>query len=837
LSISAAESSPNLRSSFSTLNGLHAIHLAEVLCGCFVQELQRVLVLHLSKLLRNGCAIFRSQFRQFCYDFGHAHEQSITARHKRRNCRWQRKAVGEIGPLSLPWRSILGILILAVSFSPDFGAIASEVTPSFRNDVQPILAKDGCNAGACHGAAAGQNGFKLSLRGYDDEGDYLALTRAAFGRRINPSDPARSLMLLKPSGAVPHKGGKRFDVDSPDYRILSGWIAAGAPGPKPEDPRIVRIEIFPPHSILEAGAIQQLTVKAYFSDGREEDVTRWAKYSSANETVSQIDDKGTAKVVGFGEGAVTAWYLSRIAIASVTVPYTNKVAAKIFAQAKRRNFIDELVLEKLQSLNLPPSARCSDSEFIRRAFLDTTGILPSADEARKFLADKSSKKRDKLIESLFARPEFVDYWTYRWSDLLLVSSRQLKSAGMWSYYNWIRHKVAANTPWDAFARELVTAQGSTLENGAANFFVIHDDPRTMSENTAQAFLGMSINCAKCHNHPMEKWTNKQYYQMANLFARVRFKSGATEGDNSVFVGDSGDLIQPLTGKPQTPAPLDGQELPMDTKEDRRVPLADWLVSPENPYFAKAIVNRVWANFMGAGLVEAVDDMRITNPPSNEKLLSALAKYLVEQKFDLKALMRVILQSEAYQRSSQPVPENAADSRFYSHHYPRRLMAELMHDAISRICDVPTQFTSDRSNIPNAVGEKYAFGLRAVQLPDTQTDSYFLRAFGRPDREKTCECERNSEPSVTQVLHLANGDTINKKLEAKDGRISKLIQEKVPDQKIVEELYLGALSREPTSGEKQKMLETLASAEGIDHRAALEDVYWAVLSSKEFLFDH
>jgi hypothetical protein len=722
-----------------------------------------------------------------------------------------------------------------------FGALPSKAQShtnwSFRNDVQPILAKNGCSAGACHGAAAGQNGFKLSLRGYDDEGDYLALTRAAFGRRIIPSDPARSLMLLKPTGAVPHKGGKRFELDSPDYRILSEWIAAGAPGPKPDDARIVRIEILPPHSILKPGATQQLTVKAYFSDGRAQDVTRWAKYTSANETVSQIDDHGTAKIVGFGEGAVTAWYLSRIDIASVTVPYTNKVSAKTFAQAKRRNFIDDLVLEKLQSLNLPISPRCSDSEFIRRAFLDTTGILPSSDEVRRFLADKSLKKRDKLIESLLNRPEFVDYWTYRWSDLLLVSSKQLKSAGMWSYYNWIRHKVAANTPWDAFARELVTAQGSTLEDGAANFYVIHDDPRTMSENTAQAFLGMSINCAKCHNHPMEKWTNKQYYQMANLFARVRFKSGGSEGDNTVFVSDSGDLIQPLTGKPQPPAPLDGQELSLEGKEDRRVPLADWLVSPGNSYFSRAIVNRVWANFRGPGRVEAVDDMRITNPPSNEKLLSALAKYLVEQKFDLKALMRVILQSEAYQRSSQPLPENSADTRFYSHHYPRRLMAEVMHDAITGICGVPTQFTSDRSNIPNAVGEKYALGLRAVQLPDTQTDSYFLRAFGRPDREKTCECERTSEPSVTQVLHLANGDTINKKLAAKDGRISKLIEGKVPDQKIVEELYLSALSRQPTPAEKQKIIETLGKAEDKDRRLALEDVYWAVLSSKEFLFDH
>jgi hypothetical protein len=317
----------------------------------------------------------------------------------------------------------------------------SQTNWSFRNHVQPVLARNGCSSGACHGAAAGQNGFKLSLRGYDDEGDYLALTRGAFGRRIIPSDPGRSLLLLKPTAAVPHKGGKRFEVDSSDYRILSEWIAAGAPGPKADDPRIVRIEILPQHSALKPTASQSLTVKAHFTDGRVEDVTRWAKYTSANETVSQIDDNGMVKVVGFGEGAVTAWYLSRIDIATITVPYTNSISAKIFAQAKRRNFIDELVLEKLQSLNIPPSPRCSDSEFIRRAFLDSTGILPSADETRAFLADKSSRKRDKLIESLLNRAEFVDYWSYKWSDLLLVSSKSLKPSAMWSYYNWIRHNV------------------------------------------------------------------------------------------------------------------------------------------------------------------------------------------------------------------------------------------------------------------------------------------------------------------------------------------------------------------------------------------------------------
>jgi hypothetical protein len=708
---------------------------------------------------------------------------------------------------------------------------------SFRNHVQPVLAKNGCSAGACHGAAAGQNGFKLSLRGYDNEGDFLTLTRGAMGRRVVPSDPGRSLLLLKPSGALPHKGGKRFEVDSLDYRVLAEWIASGAPGPKPDDARIVSIEVLPSHVILQPGAVQHLSVRAHFNDGHVEDVTRWAKYTSANETVSQVDDNGQAKVVGFGEGAITAWYLSRIDIGTITVPYTNKVAKSVFARAKRRNFIDHLVLEKLQSLNLPPSPRCSDSEFIRRAFLDTTGVLPTAPETRAFLADKSPRKRDLLIEKLLVRPEFVDYWTFKWSDLLLVSTRQLRPPAVWSYYNWIRNNVAANTPWDVFARNVITARGSTLENGAANFYVLHDDPRAMAETTSQAFLGMSINCAKCHNHPMEKWTNNQYYQMANLFARVRAKSGSGEGDNIIFVSDSGDLVQPLTGRPQPPTPLDGTPLTFESPEDRRVHLADWLVSPENPYFSRAIVNRVWANFMGVGLVQAVDDMRATNPASNEKLLAAAAKYLASQKFDLKALMRTILQSETYQRASQSRPENVADTRFYSHYYPRRMMAEVLHDAVAQITGVPTQFRVDRTNAKQPVGEAYPLGLRAIQLPDTQTDSYFLKAFGRPDREKTCECERTVEPSVSQVLHIANGNIINKKLAATNSLVATFIAAKTPGKTIIEEVYLAALARYPTRTENTKILKALNAAVESDHRAALEDVYWAVLSSKEFLFDH
>jgi hypothetical protein len=710
-------------------------------------------------------------------------------------------------------------------------------TWSFRNDVQPVLAKAGCSSGACHGAAAGQGGFKLSLRGYDDDGDWRAITRGALGRRLVLSDPARSLVLLKPTGAVPHKGGTRFETNSLEYKIVSEWIAAGAPPPKADDARITGLEASPAHVTLKPGDNQQLAIKAKFSDGSVRDVTRWVKYTDANASVTTVDDQGKVAVVGFGEGAITGWYLSKIAIATITVPYTNRVSSGLFAKAPKRNFIDDLVLEKLHELNLPPSVRCTDEEFIRRAFLDTIGTLPMAKEAREFASNKTADKRDRLIDSLLARPEFVDYWSYKWSDLLLVNSERLRPAAMWSYYNWIRNNVAANTPWDRFVRELVTARGSTLENGAANFYTLHEDPPNMAETTTQAFLGMSINCAKCHNHPMEKWTNDEYFGFANLFARVRSKTGSADGEKIIFAASEGNINQPLTGRPQKPKPLDGHTLSIDDPSDRRTALADWLTSRDNTYFARAIVNRVWSNFYGVGLVEKVDDLRITNPASNEKLLSAAANFLADQKFDLKVLMRAILQSETYQRSSVALPENAADTRFYSRYYPKRLMAEVLLDAYSQVTGVPTEFRLDLRNQNRGIGEKYPAGLRALQLPDTRAFSYFLETFGRPDRLKTCECERTAEPSMSQALHIANGDTLNKKLSAKENAITKRLEAQMPDEKLVEDASLACLSRLPTTAEKTKFLKALVGTKDSDRRTAVEDIYWALMSSREFLFNH
>ena len=749
------------------------------------------------------------------------------------------------------------LLTLALGSALSVAAAPSTNAPrdwSFRNHVQPVLAKAGCSSGACHGAAAGQGGFKLSLRGYDNDGDWKSITRSALGRRIVLGDPARSLLLLKPTGAVPHKGGTKFEVGSLEYKILSEWIAAGTPPPKADDARITRLEVSPEHVTLKPGDQQQLAVKATFSDGSVQDVTRWVKYADANATVTTVDENGNVKVNGFGEGAITAWYLSRIAIATVTAPYTNTVAPEVFTKAPQRNFIDEEVLVKLRELNIPPSPRCTDEEFIRRAFLDTIGTLPMADEVRAFLAESiaspltpalspprgergSKSKRDRLIESLLARPEFVDYWSYKWSDLLLVNSERLRPAAMWSYYNWIRNNVAANTPWDRFVRELVTARGSTLENGAANFYALHDDPPNMAETTSQAFLGMSINCAKCHNHPMEKWTNDEYFGFANLFARVRSKTGSGDGEKIIFAASDGNINQPLTGRPQKPKPLDGRALPIDDPSDRREALADWLTSRDNTYFSRAIANRVWANFFGVGVVEKVDDLRITNPASNEKLLSAAAHYLADQKFDLKALMRAMLQSETYQRSSVALPGNAADQRFYSRYYPKRLMAEVLLDAYSQVSGVPTEFRLDLRNQNRGIGDKYPAGLRALQLPDTRAFSYFLETFGRPDRVKTCECERTAEPSMSQALHIANGDTVNKKLAAKDNALSKLLAMDLPDKKIVEEAFLSCLARRPTSAEEKKFLKALHNAKGDERRLVVEDLHWALLSSREFLFNH
>ncbi|GIW94819.1 MAG: S-layer protein [Pirellulaceae bacterium] len=715
--------------------------------------------------------------------------------------------------------------------------------PTFRNDVEPILAKAGCNSGACHGALAGKGGFKLTLRGYDPQTDYQNIARQHQGRRLELADPGRSLILAKPTGLLPHKGGIRFDPGSLEYQILAAWIASGAPPPTDEDPVVQRIELLPDDVELNKDQEVRFLVRAYYSDGTVRDVTRWAKFSSADESIALVSDDGHAQVVGSGRGAITAWFASHIAVARVTAPYPQEIPPEVFAAAPRHNFIDELVLKQLERLRLPPSPPVDDARFLRRAYLDTIGVLPTPEEVEAFLADPSPTKRDRVIEQLLNRPEFVDYWSYKWSDVLLVNGQLLRPEAVRAFYSWIRRQVAHDTPWDAFVRAILTAQGSTFENGAANFYALHQDPESMTENACQAFLSLSIACARCHNHPLEKWTNNQYYAMANLFARVRCKGWggdprSGDGLRVVYTVDHGELIQPLTGKPQPPTPLDGEPLPFDTPQDRRLYLADWMTSPSNPYFARAITNRVWANFFGVGLVEPVDDLRITNPAPNEELLSACADFLVQHNFDLKSLMRVILQSATYQRSSLALPENQQERRYYSRYYPRRLMAEVLHDAIVQVTEVPTEFTEVA--YPGADRQKtdfYPKGTKAIQLYDSAVYSYFLDKFGRNQRMITCECERSNEPTLVQALHLSNGETLNEKLRAPGNRIDRWLAAGLSNEELVRQAYLVTVCRPPAEQETQQLVAILEQVPPEERRAAVEDLLWSLMTSPEFLFQH
>lgn len=715
---------------------------------------------------------------------------------------------------------------------------------SFRNHVQAVLAKQGCNSGACHGALAGKGGFRLSLRGYDTAQDYFNITQQQLGRRVDLDEPGLSLFLTKPTAAVPHKGGQRITNESVHYRVIAEWIANGAIAPSDKDAALDHLEILPAAVTLARSQAQPLVVRAHYSDGRVEDVTQWAKFTSASEAVATVDETGLATVIGPGEGAVSAWFGSQIVIARITSPFEQTITPQSYLLAGRRNFVDDLVLKQLRRLNLQPAKRSSDEVFVRRVYIDTIGTLPTAVEVREFLADGSAGKRDALIEDLLNRPQFVDYWSYHWSDLLMINGTLLRPDAVKSYYMWIHKHVEANTPWDQFVREIVTARGSSVVNGATNFYALHQTPEDMAENVSQAFMGLSIGCAKCHNHPLEKWTNDQYYSFANLFARVRAKGWGGDPRNGdgkrILVNvSSGELIQPRTGKPQQPTPLDAKALPFDSEMDRREYLADWLVSTDNTYFSRSITNRIWRNFMGVGLVEQVDDMRASNPASNEELLESAAGYLVDSHYDLKSLMRQILQSETYQRSSIPETGNNGDNRYYSRYYPRRLMAEVMLDAISQVTAVPTEF--NRIAFPGADirdTDFYSKGTRAIQLYDSAVQSYFLQTFGRNQRRITCECERSDEPSMVQVLHINNGTTINGKLQAKDNQLDKWLTQYATDQTgMLNEVFLSSLSRYPRPHEQEKMTTMLTAVKPEERRALLEDIVWGILSSREFLFNH
>ena len=715
----------------------------------------------------------------------------------------------------------------------------------FNAHVQSVLTRAGCNSGACHGALAGKGGFRLSLRAYDSQSDHFNITRQDRGRRIDASQPGRSLVLAKPTGLVEHKGGLRLEEGSEDYRVLAEWIASGAPPVREEDPTLLKVEVLPAQIDLAREARQQLVVLAHYSNGRVEDVTHWAKFSSADESVAHVDENGRVSVIGHGKGSIVAWFASQLAIASIVSPYDNVIHENAYAEFHPANFIDEILLEEWQRLHLAPSPGCSDETFIRRAFVDTIGVLPTPERVRQFLGDPRADRRQRLVDELLASDAYVDYWSYKWSDLLLINGNLLRPDAVAAFYTWVRKNVQQNTPWDEMTRQIVLARGDSMEQGATNFYAIHQDPESLTENTCQAFLGLSIGCAKCHNHPLEKWTNDQYYSMANLYARVRAKGwggDARNGDGkrTLIVLDQGDLIQPSRGKPQPPAPLDSEPIDMDSTADRREALAEWLTDEQNPYFSRAIANRVWANFMGRGLVEAVDDMRASNPASSERLLQALATHLHETNFDLKDLMRLILTSRAYQRSAQSVPGNADDDRLYCRYLSRRLMAEVLHDAVCQVTGVPTKFTEiEFSGSDKAKTDIYEEGTSSLQLYDAAVANYFLKTFGRHQRRITCDCERSDQPTVVQVLHLNNGDTLNNKLSDSRCVISKWIAAELPLDEIVDQAYLTALSRFPSAAERTHVL-TLAEqslSEGAERRLVLEDLLWSLMTSPEFLFAH
>ena len=713
---------------------------------------------------------------------------------------------------------------------------------SFRNDVLPVMTKVGCNSGPCHGAAAGKNGFKLSLRGYDATTDYYTLTHQALARRTDRIEPAKSLILLKPTATVAHGGGRRFDVGSPEYLVMSGWIAQGMPAPVESDAKVTEIQVLPREASLQAGAQQQLIVTAVYSDGHTADVTRWAKYDSGDEGVATVDNNGHVTMRGYGEAPVTVWYQSHVTFSRLRIPFLYKLEDAVFKKAPRNNYIDGYILKHLEALHIPPSPEATDSEFMRRAYLDAAGILPKPSEVEIFLKDPSPDKRSRLIDSLMQRPEFVDYWAYKWSDMLLVSSNHLANDEMWSYYNWIRDSVATNKPWNQFASQIVTATGKTLENGAANYWLIHRDPLDTSENMAQAFMGINISCAHCHNHPLAKWTQKDYYGMANLFARVRLKTfapttlraavGPIFNDVTVYSAPTGEFMDDRLMIPLPPKPLDAVELSSETPGDTRQYFAKWLTSPENPFFARNIVNRVWRNFMGRGLIEPVDDLRDTNPATNDELLNALVKDFVAHNFDVDYLIRTIMQSATYQTSSRPLKENVDDDKYGSHFVIKRLPAEVLLDAYSQVTQVPEKFA------------EYPVGMRGLQLPDTAVKSYFLTAFGRPIRQQTRESERTSVPTITQALHVINGETLNNKLRSPGNSVDMLLRLGFSDEQILDYLYLASFTRHPTGSERAALLEGLASAEkektaGIDdsRRAAWIDMSWALLTGKEFMFNY
>jgi hypothetical protein len=693
-------------------------------------------------------------------------------------------------------------------------------SPSFVNDIAPIFTRLGCSTSNCHGALNGQNGFKLSLFGYEPEADYKAVVEASEGRRVNRAEPAQSLILRKPTQSVRHGGGKRFEVGSLEYQTLKEWIEAGAPAGGGNEAKLVRLEVVPNERVLlSADAMQQLVVVAHYSDGTTADVTRKVRYQSNDDSTAAVSTDGLVAAKGNGEAAILIRSLGQVTAARLGVALRPTV--RNYPNVPRHNFIDEQVFSKLKRLNIVPSEVCTDEEFLRRAHLDLIGLLPTAAEARKFLASRDPDKRAKLVDDLLERPEYADFWGLYWSDRLSNSRQFLYEKGTFFFQQWLREAMAQNMPYDQFARELITATGGLYEVAPTSYYPLLKKPEEMATTTSQVFLGVGLECARCHDHPFEKWKQDDFLGLAAFFAQVRHKNRIRQNERVLYLDPKRELQHPKSQQPVVPKFLGGEPVKMEPDRDRREVLAEWMTASSNPYFANAIVNRLWKHFLGRGLVEPVDDFRVTNPPTNEGLLRALAEDFIRHKFDLKHLFRMITASRVYQLSAQPNETNKEDKQFYSRFYLKRLNAEELLDGICQVTEAPEKFPG------------FHLGTRAAQLPDPKVPSYFLDVFDRATRETVCE--RKQTTSVVQVMHLVSGDTINQKIRAENGLIERLIKAGESSREIIEELYLRTLSRFPKKEEAQLAQQGVGQAPS--PREGYEDLLWALLNSKEFLFNH
>lgn len=716
---------------------------------------------------------------------------------------------------------LLGVLMLS-------GSAAAERPLNFETDIEPIFSRHGCNSSGCHGKAEGQNGFKLSVFGFDPETDYRALLMEGRGRRVFPAAPEHSLLLLKASGGLPHGGGVRIRPNAPEYATLRRWIAEGARFGQPTDPNVVGLELSPSRGRLTQREEQPLQATAIWSDGRREDVTHLALFQTNNSNLATVDQNGFVHALdASGAVAIMASFAGHVDVFEAIIPRSLPLKTSP-SQWPVANAIDTLIYQRLTELRIEPSGRCDDAAFMRRVYLDLIGTLPTPGEVRRWLADNGEDRRGRLVDELLIRPEYASFWAQYWADLLRVNRQTLGRERAHRYYRWLHRQLADDRPWDALARDIVTAEGPLVENPAALFYRSVGKPDEMAATVSQVFLGVRIQCAQCHHHPWDRWGQSDYFGMQAVFAEVGFKTNA--------LGDvlrnkrPGPTKHPRTGQPVEPKALGGAEL---SSGQRRRQLAHWMTSDNNPWFAENLANRIWARMMGRGLVEPVDDFRSTNPPSHPLLLAHLARELRDNDFDAKHLIRHIAASEAYQRSHRTNPSNQKDGFNYSRYPMKTLPAEVVFDAVCQVTGVDEKF----AGLPA--------GIRAIELWDSHVPHYFLRLFGRPVRETACECERVSEPNVSQVLHLLNSPKIHQKIAHGRGRVRELVHSTADDGRIVDELYLAALSRFPTAAERAAVLRHVqqesrqaAADPATDPRQrAFEDLTWSLLNTLEFLLNH